>query len=168
MNFIIDQAFSDGCDFVFNTNLDDFYTPDRIEKQGRELKNGMDLVSSNMCYFEERDGTDTTLKYINLSDRGQIEKNLSGGHNVIAHPSVAFSKNFWDHNRYVPSEIPQEDFLLWKRASEGGFKMFIVDDYLLNYRLHSLQITGDNSNGAATLRKTGVVPNPQVSPASLK
>jgi len=168
MNFIIDRAFSDGCDFVFNTNLDDFYNPNRIEKQMVELKNGMDLVSSNMCYFEERNGTDTTLKYINLADMGQIEKNLSGGHNVIAHPSVAFSKNFWEHNRYIPSEIPQEDFLLWKRASEGGFKMFIVDDYLLNYRLHSSQITGDNSNGAATLRKTEVVPKPQVSPTSLK
>jgi len=68
MNFIIDRAFSDGCDFVFNTNLDDFYNPNRIEKQMVELKNGMDLVSSNMCYFEERNGTDTTLKYINLAD----------------------------------------------------------------------------------------------------
>ena len=27
MNFIIDRVFFDGCDFVFNTNLDDFYTP---------------------------------------------------------------------------------------------------------------------------------------------
>lgn len=168
MNFIIDRAFSDGCDFVFNTNLDDFYTPDRIEKQMRELKNGMDLVSSNMCYFEERDGTDTTLKYINLSDRGQIGKNLIDGHNVIAHPSVAFSKNFWKNNRYIPSEIPREDFLLWKRASEGGFKMFIVNEYLLNYRLHSSQITGDNSDVAAILRKTVVVPNAQVSPTALK
>lgn len=168
MNFIIDRAFDDGCDFVFNTNLDDFYNPDRIEKQMVELKNGMDLVSSNMCYFEERNGTDTTLKYINLSDMGQIEKNLLGGHNVIAHPSVAFSRNFWKSNRYVPSEIPQEDFLLWKRASASGFKMSIVNEYLLNYRLHSSQITGDNSNGAATLRKNEVKPNPPISPTTLK
>lgn len=168
MNFIIDKAFSDGCDFVFNTNLDDFYTPDRIEKQMVDLQNGSDLVSSNMCYFEERDGTDITLKYINLFDMGSVEKNLLGGHNVIAHPSVAFSKNFWKSNRYVPSEIPQEDFLLWKRASESGFKMSIVNEYLLNYRLHSSQITGDNSKGAATLRKNESKPNPPISPTSLK
>lgn len=168
MNFIIDLAFSDGCDVVFNTNLDDFYTPDRIEKQMIEIKNGADLVSSNMCYFEERDGTDTTLKYINLFEMGSIEKSLAGGHNVIAHPVVAFSKNFWTSNRYDPAEVPLEDFLLWKRASSNGMKIPIVNDYLLNYRLHFSQITGDNSDGAAFLRKNSVVPNPQVSPTTLR
>ena len=166
MNFIIDRAFSDGCDVVFNTNLDDFYTPDRIEKQMIEIKNGVDLVSSNMCYFEERDGTDTTLKYINFFEMGSIEKSIIGGNNVIAHPIVAFSKNFWASNRYVPSEVPLEDFLLWKRAASDGVKFSIVNDYLLNYRLHSSQITGDNSDGAAFLRKNLVVPNPQVSPTT--
>ena len=166
MNFIIDRAFSDGCDVVFNTNLDDFYTPDRIEKQMIEIKNGVDLVSSNMCYFEERDGTDTTLKYINFFEMGSIEKSIIGGNNVIAHPIVAFSKNFWASNRYVPSEVPLEDFLLWKRAASNGVKISIVNDYLLNYRLHSSQITGDNSEGAAFLRKNLVVPNPQVSPTT--
>ena len=168
MNFIIDRAFSDGCDVVFNTNLDDFYTPDRIEKQMIEIKNGVDLVSSNMCYFEERDGTDTTLKYINFFEMGSIEKSLAGGHNVIAHPVVAFSKNFWDSNRYDPSEVPLEDFLLWKRAASNGVKISIVNDYLLNYRLHSSQITGDNSNGAALMRKKLVTPNPQVNPTTLR
>jgi hypothetical protein len=168
MNFIIDRAFSDGCDVVFNTNLDDFYTPDRIGKQMIEIKNGADLVSSNMCYFEERDGTDTTLKYINFFEMGSIEKSLMGGNNVIAHPVVAFSKNFWDSNRYDPSEVPLEDFLLWKRAAANGVKISIVNDYLLNYRLHSSQITGDNSDGAALMRKNSAVPNPQVSPTTLR
>lgn len=167
MNFIIDRAFEDGCDVVFNTNLDDFYNPDRIEKQMVEIKNGFDLVSSNMCYFEERNGVDTTLKFINLSEGGAIEKSLMGGHNVIAHPCVAFSKNFWKNNRYNPEEVPLEDFLLWKRSSSAGFKFSIVNEYLLNYRLHSSQITGDNSNGAATLRKNEVVPNPQINPTTL-
>ena len=168
MNFIIDRAFSDGCDVVFNTNLDDFYSPNRIEKQMVEIKNGADLVSSNMCYFEERDGTDTTLKYINFFEMGSIEKSLIGGNNVIAHPVVAFSKNFWDSNRYDPSEVPLEDFLLWKRAASSGVKISIVNDYLLNYRLHSSQITGDNSNGAALMRKKLVTPNPQVNPTTLR
>jgi len=168
MNFIIDRAFKDGCEVVFNTNLDDFYSPVRIEKQMVEIKNGADLVSSNMCYFEERDGVDTTLKYINFFEMGPIEKSLIGGHNVIAHPVVAFSKNFWVNHRYEPSEVPLEDFLLWKRAASSGMKISIVDDYLLNYRLHSMQITGNNADGAAFLRKQSVVPNPQVSPTSLK
>jgi len=168
MNFIIDRAFEDGCDAIFNTNLDDFYSPDRIEKQMIEIRNGSDIVSSNMCYFEERDDIDTILKYINFFDMGSIEKSLIGGHNVIAHPVVAFSKNFWKNHRYDPSEVPLEDFLLWKRAVSNGIKISIVNDYLLNYRLHSMQITGDNSEGAAFLRKTPVDSKPQISPTSLK
>jgi hypothetical protein len=168
MNFIIDHAFSDGCDVVFNTNLDDFYTPNRIEKQMIEIKNGADLVSSNMCYFEERDGADTTLKYFNFFEMGPAEKSLTEGNNVIAHPVVAFSKNFWNSNRYDPSEVPLEDFLLWKRAASNDMKISIVNDYLLNYRLHSSQITGDNSGVAAFLRKNLVVQNPQVSPTTLR
>jgi hypothetical protein len=33
MNTIIDLAFEDGCDYVFNTNLDDYYELNRFEKQ---------------------------------------------------------------------------------------------------------------------------------------
>ena len=33
MNYIIDKAFSDGCDYVFNTNLDDYYSSDRIKNK---------------------------------------------------------------------------------------------------------------------------------------
>jgi hypothetical protein len=168
MNFIIDRAFEDGCNVIFNTNLDDFYSPDRIEKQMIEIKNGADLVSSNMCYFEEREGLDTTLKYVNFFDIGSIEKSLIGGHNVIAHPVVALSENFWKNHRYDPTEVPLEDFLLWKRAVSNGVKISIVNEYLLNYRLHSMQITGDNSGGAAFLRKNTTDQKPQVSPTSLK
>ena len=33
MNFIINEAFKDECDYVFNTNLDDYYHVDRIKLQ---------------------------------------------------------------------------------------------------------------------------------------
>ena len=66
------------------------------------------------------------------------------GHNVIAHPAVSFNKKFWDGNRYDPSEVPMEDLLLWCRAIESGYKFYIHDDSLLNYRLHENQITGNN------------------------
>lgn len=153
MNFILDQAFRDGCECVFNTNLDDFYSPDRISKQASEIEKGSDLVSSNMCYVEEK-GIDMNLKYFNFFEMGDIENNLKGGNNIIAHPSVAFSRRFWESNRYNPEEIPMEDFLLWKRSISSGFKFSIVNDYLLSYRLHSSQVTGDNSGGAAFLRNS--------------
>jgi hypothetical protein len=35
MNFILNKAFEDNCDYVFNMNLDDFYHPNRFKEQKR-------------------------------------------------------------------------------------------------------------------------------------
>jgi len=117
MNFIIDKAFERGEDFVFNTNLDDYYSLDRIEKQMEILEGGFDLVSSDFCYITETGGEDSVTLHKNILGFGPIIRNLNNDHNVIAHPAVAMSKNFWAGNRYVPDEIPREDLLLWKRAA---------------------------------------------------
>ncbi len=144
MNFIIDKAFENGEDFVFNTNLDDYYSLDRIEKQMEILEKGFDLVSSDFCYITEVDGDDTITFHKNILGFAPIITNLNNGHNVIAHPAVAMSKNFWSGNRYVPEEIPAEDLLLWKRAANNGYKFYIHPEELLFYRLHENQVTGNN------------------------
>ena len=54
MNFIITKSFEDGCDYVFNTNLDDLYSPERIEKQLQYIQEGeYDLISCDFLYVEE-------------------------------------------------------------------------------------------------------------------
>ena len=146
MNFIISKAFEDGCDFVFNTNLDDYYDPIRIEKQLGKLKEGYDIVSSDFCYVEEINGNDTITHYKNIKSDTNIKLNIENGHNVIAHPVVGYSRKFWESNKYLPEEIPFEDLNLWKRAINSGFTFYIHDDVLLYYRLHQNQITGNNSS----------------------
>jgi hypothetical protein len=146
MNFILDRAFEDGCDFVFNTNLDDYYDSSRIEKQLVKLIEGYDIVSSDFCYIEELNGEDTVTFNKNIKSDTDIKLNLDRGHNVIAHPVVAYSKKFWENNRYLPEEIPSEDLNLWKRSINSGFTFCILDDVLLYYRLHQNQITGNNSS----------------------
>jgi hypothetical protein len=153
MNFIIDKAFEDGCDFVFNTNLDDYYSLDRIQKQMKFLIQGFDLVSSDLCYIQGDGNHDTVLKYMALSD-GDIQSHFNKNHNVVAHPSVAYSRRFWSSNRYIDSEIPEEDFSLWKRSLSNGFSIKIVPEYLLFYRLHSSQVTGNNEEVAKELWKS--------------
>jgi hypothetical protein len=159
MNFIMDRAFEDGCDFVFNTNLDDYYDPVRIEKQLEKLKEGYDIVSSDFCYIEEINGNDTITFYKNIKSDTNIKLNLDSGHNVIAHPVVAYSKKFWESNKYLPEEIPSEDLNLWKRSINSGFTFCILDDVLLYYRLHQNQITGNNSS-----RSSNAHQNPSPSP----
>ena len=145
MNRIIELSFEDGCDYVFNTNLDDFYDPSRFEIQSSILKSGFDLVSSDFCYIEEIEGKDEVTFNKNIKEFGDIKENLDKGHNVIAHPSVAYSRRFWEQNKYIPEEIPREDMLLWIRSIQNGFKFYICDEVLLNYRLHQNQVTGSNS-----------------------
>jgi len=145
MNTIIDFAFKDGCDCVFNTNLDDFYDPQRFQIQSEWIEKGYDLVSSDFCYVEEVEGGDKITFSKNIKKFGDIQENLEKEHNVIAHPCVAYSRKFWENNRYHPEEIPREDMLLWIRSLQNGFKFYICDEVLLNYRLHENQVTGNNS-----------------------
>jgi len=143
MNFIIDIAFYDECDVVFNTNIDDFYSLDRFKEQLEILSTGYDLISSDFYYvkdFSEKE-MDVITNDICVSNEGEITDALKKNHNVIAHPCVAFSKKFWDNNRYNPDEIPEEDLLLWKRGIESGMKFYIIPEKLLFYRIHVNQIS---------------------------
>lgn len=140
MNFIITEAFADGCDYVFNTNLDDFYSNKRIEHQIEYLKLGFDIVSSDFCYINENNNVTLNL---NILKYGSIMDNLNRGHNVIAHPVVAISRFFWSdiQNRYDINKTPEEDKDLWQRSIQRGYKFHIIDEILLYYRIHSNQVS---------------------------
>lgn len=144
MNFIIDQAFEDGCDYVFNTNIDDFYERSRVQEQLKVLKKGYDIVSSD--FFEVNEESEITA-YRNMSGHGSIFGNLMIDHNVIGHPGVAYSKNFWQNpfNRYGINDIPEEDLLLWKQAITSGYKFKIINEPLFSYRRHENQICKPNN-----------------------
>lgn len=141
MNFILNEAFNDGCDIVFNINLDDNYHPDRFKKQIEAINSGYDLVSTDFCYISEiNEKEDEIILYKNILQYGDINYNLKQNHNVIAHPSVCYSKNFWKHNKYNPNLVPKEDLDLWQRSCDK-FKFHIIDEVLLNYRIHEKQVS---------------------------
>jgi hypothetical protein len=141
MNFILDKALDENCDVVFNINLDDIYHAERFEKQIKEIKNGYDLVSTDFCYIREiNDNEDEIFYYKNICQHGDINFNLKNNHNVIAHPSVCYSKKFLQNNRYNIALIPCEDLDLWKRSCDE-YKFHIVNEVLLNYRIHENQVS---------------------------
>lgn len=145
MNFIITQAFDDGCDFVFNTNLDDFYHTDRFKKQLEMMDDGYDVLSTEFCYISEiNENEDTIIRHMNIHRFSQnIKENLLSNHNVIAHPSVCFSKKYWDNesNRYDDSLVPIEDMELWKKSIVSNYKFGIHPELLLYYRIHNNQVS---------------------------
>lgn len=147
MNFILDKAFNDGCDYVFNTNLDDFYPPNRISNQIEMItKQNLDIVSSDFCYIQEKEISgvkkDLVTHFMNI-EKTNIENHLENGHNVIAHPSVCYNKRFWldGENRYDINKTPEEDLDLWVRSIKRGYKFGIHDEILLYYRIHKNQVS---------------------------
>lgn len=142
MNYLFDKCIEDDMDCVFNINLDDCYDLNRFDIQLGKIKEGYDIVSSNFKYigevkFNGWGGQDEFkchfYKDLDIKDRLEVD-------NIIGHPSVCYSRNFINKNKYIPSEIPKEDWELWKRTS-GKFKFYICEEFLLFYRIHGEQIT---------------------------
>ncbi len=128
---LLDKAFQSH-DFVFNTNIDDYYDKQRITKQLIYLRKGYDIVSSNFCLVKE-----DKIDYYHHFAGADVAAELGKRHNIIAHPVVAYSKNFWLNNKYYnPDEIPAEDFYLWARALKKGARFYILPDNLLFQRIH--------------------------------
>jgi hypothetical protein len=132
--------------YVFNTNIDDFYHAQRVEKQIECFSKGYDVVSSDFCYV---DINDNPYHYMHVKSFGDIKLNLDRDHNVIAHPCVAFNKKFWANelNRYDINRVGREDLDLWKDSINRGYKFYIHDEVLLYYRIHNNQVTTNNQVG---------------------
>lgn len=135
LNYLLDRCFSSGYDYVFNTNVDDTFPPLRIEFQLPYLEAGYDIVSTNFALFRDYQ----LIKYQKF-DELNIGEELHKDHNIICHPVVAYSKKFWQSNRYVPEEMKTEDLLLWKRAIASGSRFIILKECLLFHRLHNQSI----------------------------
>jgi len=138
MNHLIESALQLDYDIIFNVNLDDTFSPVRFIKQYEKIKQGYDIVSSNFWYTNDRG---VRFKKMNMIGSGDIGLNLKKNHNVIAHPCVCFNKSFFNTGLRYKDLIGYEDLDLWKRAYAEGKRFFIIDDYLLNYRLHVKQVT---------------------------
>lgn len=131
-NWILRKGVELGYDYLFNTNVDDFYHHERLFRQIPYLKEGYDVVSSNMTQIDaENRMIREDILFSNMGILEHAQKN----HNIIAHPACAYSRNFVENSGLLKSEeIPKDDFELWKR-SFGKFRFAIVPYTLLFYRI---------------------------------
>lgn len=131
LNYLLDCIFFMGYDCVANSNCDDIYMLGRLTKQLPYIANGFDIVSSNFTLIQNGKAVQT-----NIFDQMNLPLELDNNHNIICHPTVIYSKNFWKSYRYIPEQQPREDMMLWQRAIKTH-KFFIHPDILLYHRLHS-------------------------------
>lgn len=138
-NFLLDKVFSLDYDCAFNVNIDDVYAVNRFERQIACIEEGYDVVSSNYYNMDENGDT---IKAMLMSDKN-IENEMMYNHNIIAHPSVCYSRKFWTTcTKLKGDEIPLDDFKLWKRSIDSReYKFLILPDYLLYYRVHENKVS---------------------------
>lgn len=142
VNSMLDFCFNTvGYDYVFNTNVDDYYAINRIERQLLFLEQGYDIVASNFHLIR-----DDRIYHSHRMNEQNIALELSRNNNPIGHPVVAYSRKFWENKRYNPSEIPMEDMRLWQRAIKSGSKFIILPDFLLYHRVHNQSVCQNSEN----------------------
>ena len=135
-NYLCDKAFSEGYDYVANVNLDDVYSPNRLEKQLPYMQQGYDIISSNFYNINENGEVRQQKRFHDKDPQAEANNN----HNIICHPVVCYSKHFWTTGtRLNPDEIPVDDFNLWKR-SYGKYRFVIAPQFLAYYRVHHLKV----------------------------
>lgn len=143
-NYLLDKVFDLGYDCAFNTNIDDMYAINRIEKQLQYIKSGYDVISSNFHMINENN---SIIGKTNRFEQRSIELEARRNHNILAHPVICYSRNFWSTcTKLRNEEIPKDDFELWKR-SFGKYKFIILREYLLFYRIHKHKVSNANTLG---------------------
>lgn len=133
LNYLLDKVFSAGYYAAMNTNVDDYYRHDTVERLYDDMKRGdYDLATCNFCLVRD----DRVIKYHRFHALNVLQE-LERGHNPVAHPAIMYNKSFWKTNKYDPDEIPYEDMNLWLRALRSGSTIHINEQNLLFHRLHT-------------------------------
>lgn len=140
-NFLLDRVFERDYDCAFNVNVDDWYALGRFETQLPWIEKGYDVVSSNFYRVNDDESVKQPFTFHN---RDFVHEALVKDHNIMCHPVLCYSRNFWlnCNDKLREEEIPRDDFELWKRCYRKGiFKFIILPDYLHFQRIHENNVS---------------------------
>jgi glycosyltransferase involved in cell wall biosynthesis len=123
--------------WIARMDQDDIALPHRLESQLKWLEStGADISGSWVRRFGS---SDKRLVKLRQTDEAiKIEMLFCS---PFAHPAVMMRTELVKHLRYNVACEKAEDYDLWERAAEAGWKMTNVQDVLLLYRVHATQIS---------------------------
>ncbi len=131
--------------WVARMDSDDIALPARFERQMAWLeKTGADVCGSWVRRFGT---TDQRIVRKHQSDAAIKTELLFGS--PFVHPSVIIRSSLIKKFPFDATWVKAEDYDLWIRAAEAGWKMTNVPEVLLHYRVHSAQV----STSAAELQQ---------------
>jgi len=126
--------------YIARIDADDIAEKSRLAVQLNFLENNknINILSSQVNYIDQFDNIIGKSKFINLIGDYSYYILIS---NQIAHPSVMFKKEFIEALGKYDEKIQYwQDLDLWLKATQKN-KIFIIDDYLTNIRIHHDQIS---------------------------
>ncbi len=150
------QALNDGIAiskglFIARMDADDISNHSRLDLQINYLKsNNLDICGCNIELFGDKTGY---VKYPVYDDKIKLSLILGS---PFAHPSIMIKASILKKNMYDAQAVNFEDFELWSRLAMLNYSFGNINESLLNYRVHSNQISCVNRikqvNGAVKIK----------------
>lgn len=127
-------------EFIARMDADDISTLDRIEKQIEYLiDKQLDMIFSNRIEIDETGDILYKKKILSL-DSEKIKK-LLPLKNFICHPSVVIKSEVIKLLKGYRNFYKSQDYDLWLRVLSSGYKIGVIDEYLIYYRIRNNSIS---------------------------
>ncbi|MCR4660682.1 MAG: glycosyltransferase [Clostridia bacterium] len=121
-------------DIIARMDTDDICREDRFEKQIAFLVNNRyDAIGSNTAEF--MDSLDNIIDTRIMPETSEQIKDYSRERNPFVHPSVVFYKSAVLEVGNYRSKYLCEDYDLWTRLIENGFKLYNIQENLVYMRI---------------------------------
>lgn len=127
-------------EYIARMDADDISAVDRISKEVFYLEQcGYDMVTTNRYYIDEKG--DVIRKKASLPDKDRDIRALLKWGSFICHPSVLIKKEVVDNLNGYRNFKTAQDYDLWLRLLSNGYKIGVLNEYLLYYRVRENSIT---------------------------
>ena len=126
--------------YIARMDADDICLPERLEKQYHFMENNPDVALSSCRFMTLKNGVISSGGCGGKTDNASI-KALLLVTNPILHPGIIAKADVISKLCYDKNFTCTEDMELWSRFVMEGYKVQIIPEYLMIYRLHDKQIT---------------------------
>ena len=127
--------------YIARMDADDICLPDRLEKQYAFMEKNTDVALSSCRFMTTQHGVVSSGGCGGKCDFESV-KALLLVTNPILHPGIIAKAEIIKKLGYDKNFTCTEDIELWTRFVTNGYKIEIMSEYLMIYRLHDKQITG--------------------------
>ena len=126
--------------YIARMDADDICLPHRLQKQFDFMEQNQDVALSSCRFMTLKNGVISSGGCGGKNDEESI-KALLLVTNPILHPGIIARAETIKGLRYDKNFTCTEDMELWTRFVLAGYKVEILPEYLMLYRLHDKQIT---------------------------